>query len=154
MQSEWGRRDPTPAQLSPATEGPMAAKDIDGAKAAAAVAAEQAETTWRRIDAALSPIIGPLGMAALFKRSLFLARTAHPDLGWPKAPMPDTDAYADLRDALTRQDAVTASRVQAILLRTFHDLLSSLIGASLTERLLRSAAAFLPSGDAAQEPPP
>jgi len=92
-------------------------------------------------------------MAALFKRSLFLARNSQPALGWLKAPEPDTDAYAELAHALAQQGAVAASHAQATLLRTFHDLLSSLIGASLTERLLRSAAAFPSSGNAAQEPP-
>jgi hypothetical protein len=71
-----------------------------------------------------------------------------------QADEPDADAYANLRDALARHSASTAGQAQAALLQTFHDLLSSLIGASLTERLLRSAAAFPPSGDAAQDSTP
>jgi hypothetical protein len=41
--------------------------------------------------------------------------------------------------------------VNAALLQNFHELLVSLIGASLTERLLRPVWDIPPSGDAVQE---
>jgi hypothetical protein len=141
MQSEEGDVEPTPAQHAAPAAG-------------ATPVADASEATWRRIDAALSPIIGPLGMAALFKRSLHLARARHAALLPVQPGEPGVDAFASLRGALAGQTGPTASEAQAALLQTFHDLLSGLIGASLTERLLRSAAAFPSSGDAAQDSTP
>lgn len=50
----------------------LAAEGADAARIA-----DEAVSTWRGVDAALSPIIGQRGVAALFKRSLFLIRPAH-----------------------------------------------------------------------------
>jgi hypothetical protein len=117
-----------------------------------AQAADLAIATWHKIDDALSPIIGRAGMAALFKRSLYLARADQPVL----TALVDVEIapgdFASLRETLTQQsspDAATA--VQAALLKTFLDLLTSLIGAELTERLLRPVRDTPSSGEAVQD---
>ncbi|TXH34301.1 MAG: hypothetical protein E6Q92_13075 [Burkholderiaceae bacterium] len=40
--------------------------------------ADAAVTAWRELDAALSPIIGQRGVAALYQRSLYLTRIDYP----------------------------------------------------------------------------
>lgn len=104
----------------------------------AAGTGEVAITTWRRIEDALWPIIGHAGMAALFKRSLYLARGAHPCLATLLDANGAPSDFARLGATLAQQSNAQAAAAQASLLRTFIDLLASLIGRSLTERLLGS----------------
>ena len=119
----------------------------------AAHTADDAVVTWRKIDDALWPILGHAGMAALFKRSLYLARADHPAL----TAMVDVEIapgdFALLRETLAQQSSAdAAAAVQAGLLKIFLDLLTSLIGAALTERLLRSVWDHNPSsGEAVQD---
>jgi hypothetical protein len=86
----------------------------------------------------LRPIIGQGGVLALLQRSAHVAAVHHP---WLRADLgadglAGVDA-ADIAAVLARQDAAQALACGSRLLDTFHDLLTSLIGASLTERLLR-----------------
>lgn len=118
----------------------------------AAQMAGLAVATWRKIDDALWPIIGHAGMAALFKRSLYLARVNQPAL----MAMLDVEIapgdFALLREVLAQQSSAhAAAAVQAGLLKTFLDLLTSLIGAALTERLLRPVRDNPSSGEAVQD---
>jgi hypothetical protein len=53
--------------------------------------------------------------------------------------------------ALAQQSAADAALAGARLLRNFHDLLVTLIGPSLTERLLRSVWVNFMSGPSAQD---
>ena len=84
----------------------------------------------------LAPIIGARGVAALGQRSLQLARVVHP---WLVADQPggphalDTSMLVSLLAQRSRADAAAAG---STFLHTFRELLSRLIGASLTERLL------------------
>ena len=95
--------------------------------------AEAAATHWNAIAAALTLVIGVQGFSALFRRSLHLAKARFPaldsvtDLGPP---------FSSLRDELMGLSALDASEVQLGLLQTFQELLTRLIGAQLTGRLL------------------
>ena len=111
--------------------------------------AQLAVSTWRGIDSALSPIIGHGGVYALFKRSVHLARSNIADWDYEAASEPDD--FDALLASLSRQPSSMAAAASDALMRTFYDLLSQLIGPSLTERLLRSVLAKLSSGPAAQE---
>ncbi len=115
--------------------------------------ADGAMQTWHRIHAALSPVIGPRGVQALYRRTLHLTRGSFPWIGAGLEASEPGD-YADLRDALARQASDVASAAHGALLQHFVDLLTSLIGGALTERLLRSVWDPLPSGDAAQDTTP
>ncbi|MDP3874006.1 MAG: hypothetical protein Q8Q80_15215 [Methyloversatilis sp.] len=92
-------------------------------------------------------------MTALLKRSLYLTRDTHPWL----APVCDAaagqDVLVSLRSALLLQAEAEAEAEAAhgALLGNFRDLLSTLIGASLTERLLRPVLDNTSSGSAAQD---
>lgn len=88
--------------------------------------------------AALTPIVGPRGVAALYKRSLFLTSHEHPVLlGLHLSVQHDTDLSA-LTATLMPLSETEAAQVGAALLSSFYELLACLIGPSLTERVLRS----------------
>jgi hypothetical protein len=105
----------------------------------AALVAEAVAAVWHDVETALQPIIGQRGLAALYARSLHLAAARHAWL------LPDRHAIApdidleNLKTVLAQQGASSAVDAGNNFLQTFHGLLTTLIGASLTERLLRSA---------------
>ena len=94
---------------------------------------------WHEIDSALHPMIGRRGVAAVYYRSLTLAVAAHPWLaqGHPGAQAIAIDPTA-LKAALATQAATEALAGGGALFQSFHALMTSLVGASLTDRLLRS----------------
>lgn len=120
--------------------------------ASAEQVAHAAVAIWRDIDAALAPIIGQPGVAALLRRSQYLVRGQYAWLGSFEDDAPALPAFDALRCALAAQSAEESRLGNAALLQVFHDLLISLIGTSLCERLLRSVCASTPSGTAAQDP--
>jgi hypothetical protein len=106
---------------------------------------------WQGINAALTPVIGPLGLAALYRRSFHLTALAHPWLaGGVEGANADKDPTALKSLIVQRSDADAAAAATAFL-QKFHEVLVSLIGASLTERLLRSVWAHTSSGQPAQD---
>ncbi len=103
------------------------------------------------IEAALTPIIGQRGVAALFKRSQHLAAQTYP---WLSVPAESAPAAADvdaLKLSLARRTSVDAAAAGLLVLKTFNDLLVNLIGASLTGRLLRPVWASFLSGKSARD---
>lgn len=125
-------------------------------KAAAGADAPQialeAVAVWARMDAALSPVIGKRGVAALYKRSLHLTCPAFPWLTVAYEGALEPGDFASLRLALEQQAAGDAAVAHDAALQAFHDLLVNLIGASLTERLLQAAWTSPSGGHAAQAP--
>jgi hypothetical protein len=113
--------------------------------------ADSVVAVWRELDAALSPIIGGRGVAALFKRSLLLTAPEHTSLvadHWDVQAQGDFDA---LRASLKQQSVANAIATHGALLQQFIDLLTTLIGKSLTERLLQSVLDNPPRHGAVQE---
>ncbi|RNF83338.1 hypothetical protein EER27_12665 [Lysobacter psychrotolerans] len=110
--------------------------------------------TWQEVDAVLSPVIGQRGVAMLYKRSLFLIGSAHPWLaGMHQGVQPTVDLEA-LKSAFAQQSSANAATAGGDFLQTFYELLTSLVGPSLTERLLRPVWAHFPSGPPAQDTSP
>jgi hypothetical protein len=141
-ESERGLRWPEPlGQRLPA--------DADAGQVADAVA-----SIWRDIDQALHPIVGHRGVLALYNRSLALASVHHP---WLAAghlgALAAIDASA-LRAALVQQPPAEAAAGGSALLQRFRELLSSLIGASLTDRLLRPVWAPTPGASPLEDASP
>jgi hypothetical protein len=123
--------------------------DADAAQIAGTVLA-----VWEEIDDALTPIVGPLGVVALYRRSVHLAAARHPWLaGRDEGLLTDTDP-AVLKSVLAQRSSAEAAAGGNAFLHTFHDLLASLIGPSLTARLLRSVWDNPSSGAAAQDTSP
>jgi hypothetical protein len=104
--------------------------------AATAVTISQATTRQgRELTARLAPILGPKGVEALFQRSLHLTRPAFPWL--PSGAAKDqADPLSGLGPALEARAGDAALEASLALMLNFADLLTSLIGASLTARLL------------------
>jgi hypothetical protein len=106
---------------------------------------------WAEIEQALHPILGQRGVAALYNRSLGLTAAAHP---WLRISAQGVLAAIDpvaLRAALAAQPAAEAVAGGHALFLSFHTLLASLIGRSLTERLLRPVWAHSTGASPAQD---
>jgi len=116
-----------------------------------ATIAAAAVSIWHEVDVALAQIIGKPGVAALYKRSLYLTLADHPCLVTAYEGSLRPGEFAGLEVALAQQTRVEASAAIIALLNTFHDLLTHLIGGSLFERLLRSVWDKPSSGDAAKD---
>ncbi|MGJ7542988.1 hypothetical protein [Variovorax sp. LT1R16] len=99
-----------------------------------------AETTvgaLRLLYAELGSLIGSRAAGALYVRSLHLTRPGFP---WLSQAVEASDAlFSTLYSDLCAREANEARQAGAGLLRTFADLLATLIGEPLTHRLLRSA---------------
>lgn len=134
----------SPRGAAPPSRG--AVEPVDAAQAADAMVA-----TCQKIDAALIPIIGHRGVAALYGRSLHLVAATHPWLAAAHAGVEAPMDLAVLKSVLARQSGAGAAAGGRALVRTFLDLLATLIGRSLTERLLLSVWEDLLSGPAAQD---
>jgi hypothetical protein len=100
--------------------------------------AEVAASSWREIYAVLSPVIGPGGVTALYQRSLYVTRAAHPCLAAVRDDTLRPGEFAALQLVLSQQSGAQVAAANGALLQTFCDLLGNLIGVPLTERLLRS----------------
>ena len=92
---------------------------------------------WVMIENALGPVVGRRGVVALYKRSLDLGSTAHPWLEDLRQTLPATIDLAALEAGVVGQSDPEAIAAGRRLLRAFCDLMVSLVGLSLAERLLR-----------------
>lgn len=113
--------------------------------------AEMAVAIWKDISIALSPIIGQPGVVALFKRSIHLTHSAHPFLAAVLEDKTEPDEFIAMQGVLAQQASATAVAANVALLLSFQDLLTSLIGLSLTERLLLPVWEKPSSGPAVQD---
>ena len=140
--------DPSGGRL-PAPLARRVGDDATAAEIAAAVVA-----IWQEIDAALTPILGRGGVAALYRRALYLTGPAHPWLALRREDQSTGADLAALQAALSQQSSAVAAAGGNDFLQTFHKLLASLVGPSLTERLLRSVWEKPSSGSPAQDTSP
>lgn len=99
--------------------------------------ADSVITRWRQIDLALTPIIGRRGILAIYKKALNLTQV---DFPWLPVLSEDDNSFdfASLQAALVRQTSAAVMAANLALHRSFNKLLVSLIGESLSERLLQS----------------
>jgi hypothetical protein len=123
------------------------AEDADSHQIAAAI-----QALWTDIEAALQPIVGRRGVAALFKRTLHLAAARH---SWLAPLMPGSDDAIDLSALaalFAAQAPAQASEAGSALFEIFRELLATLIGAPLSERLLQTVWSNSSSAAPAQDP--
>ena len=140
---------PLKSQESRPWPAPLADRVSDGADAEQV--AEAIVAIWLDIEQALHPIIGHRGVAALYHRSLHLTAVAYPWLAIDQPAVPAAIDPSGLRLALVQQTAAEAGAGGSALFLTFHELLASLVGASLTDRLLRSVWTHSSPGAPAQD---
>jgi len=115
-------------------------KAEDGADARQIAAA--VTTAMGAIETSLKPIIGKGGVVAMYRRSLLLVGSSHSWLTGSDSTRNAIDLAA-LRSLLAQRGASDAASAGGALLQTFCDLLASLVGNSLSERLLRNVWADL-----------
>lgn len=109
-----------------------AGPDADTARIAEAIVA-----ILQDISAALTPIIGQQGVIALYRRSLHLCASTHPRLACTYDNLQTPMDLIELKTVLVEQDETDAQFFGEMLLTTLYELLTTLIGPSLTARLLR-----------------
>ncbi|WP_342215377.1 hypothetical protein [Pseudomonas sp. TH39(2020)] len=109
-----------------------------GPNADIATVAQAIASILQDMDAALTPIIGQQGVVALYRRSLHLCASRHPRLAgtYDSVQAASLDLTA-LKSVLVAQSETDALFFGDVLLTTFYELLTTLIGPSLTARLLR-----------------
>lgn len=110
----------------------------NGSNTGAANTAASVVLLCEEIGQVLVPIVGQRGVAGLYKRSLFLTSHDHPALAGLHQDVQTAMDLSQLRATLTSLSEADALAVGTALLVSFHELLGSLVGTSLTERLLRS----------------
>ena len=121
-----------------------------GNSASAAQITDAIVSIWQEVDMALRPIIGQRGVAALYKRSLYLTASTHPWVGGVHETSQAAIDPGPLKSALAQQSSDDARAGGGALLMNFHELLSTLVGPSLTERLLRDVWTNTSNGAPAQ----
>lgn len=90
------------------------------------------------ISSALVPIVGPKGTAALYRRSLHLSASLHPFLTDRFESLTDGMNLVALKSLLIQQKPSDVLLFGEEFLKAFHELLATLIGPSLSTRLLRN----------------
>jgi len=108
-----------------------------GTNADIATIAQAIVSTLQGMDAALTPIIGQQGGAALYRRSLQLCTSRDPRLAGTYDRAQAAFDLTALKHILLEQDEADALFFGEVMLTTFYELLTTLIGPSLTARLLR-----------------
>lgn len=109
-----------------------------GKNASATQIADAATATWRDIYTALSPIIGQRGVVVLTKRCLHLQQLNYPSLKVIRDSKILPGEFPALHAVLIKETSTNAILINNALLNTFYELLSNLIGMSLTLQLLHS----------------
>ncbi|WP_236710287.1 hypothetical protein [Pseudomonas sp. RIT-PI-q] len=94
-------------------------------------------STLQDMDTGLTPIIGHQGVAALYRRSLHLCASTHPRLAGTYDSVQAAMDLTALKSVLIEQSKADALFFGEVLLTTYYELLTTLIGPSLTARLLR-----------------
>jgi hypothetical protein len=107
-----------------------------GAVAAAALG------VWLRMAARLTPVIGAQGVDVLFRRALLVTGRAHDCLATVDNDADTVALQESLRLCLSSRETAVAVEAGGALLICFTELLASLIGEALTERLLEPVWAF------------
>ena len=110
---------------------------------------------WHDIATELTPIIGARGVAALFGRTVYLISREHRWIGeTPQAQPSEIMDLQSLHHNARRQSRDVGLRGSVALFDQFQELLISMIGAALSERLLRKVLDSTSSGHSAQDTTP
>jgi hypothetical protein len=108
---------------------------------------------WRRIAQHLCPLIGESGFCALFGRAVHVIGPEHAWLAPQQPCRAPEQLFTSLEERMALVDGARAAAANAALLRTFAQLLATLIGERLTQRLLDSATATVDSAQGQQQHP-
>jgi hypothetical protein len=115
-----------------------------GAVPDASVVAEATLSTWQEVTARLAPVIGARGVDVLLGRALHLTSSAFPWLAFVWDHGNRATRLALLKSRLAGRETAAAAAASHALFATFTELLTALIGASLTDSLLGPVSASPP----------
>lgn len=107
--------------------------------------------SWKEIDRILRSIVGKVGVEALYHRSIVITAQAYP---WLAAASTNARSALDtnlLHNVLSKESTSHIASANDTLLLQFYCILTTLIGASLTDRFLRPALDPLLNGTAIKE---
>jgi hypothetical protein len=107
-----------------------------GGESDANALAEATVATWSQISARLARLIGARGVDTLLSRTVYLTSVYFPWLAMARDGERGAAPLDGVRERLARQDAPVAAAASCEFLLTFTVLLATLIGDSLTDRLL------------------
>lgn len=102
----------------------------------ASAVAEATASTWRQVADLLTPVIGARGVDVIFRRALSLTSKAFPWLKFSEEHGDSAELLVSLKVQLASRDTATAAEAGCTLMVTFIELLTTLIGESLTERMV------------------
>jgi hypothetical protein len=100
---------------------------------------DRALVLWQRLSVELTPIIGDGGFDSLYARSLNLASAGFPWIVTKGIAQTKQSSFVDFMQMLKSREPDEAAQALVTLLTVFTDVLATLIGTSLTTRILRSA---------------
>ncbi len=98
--------------------------------------AQATAAVWRSVTAQLAPVIGARGLDVLFGRAFHKTSMAFPWLAVGEGRGAAGSALPRLAERLAGQAPAIAAEASFMLLLTFTELLATLIGETLTTRLL------------------
>lgn len=101
--------------------------------------ADDAVKLWDLLATQLVLTIGERGFSSIYARSVFICHASYPWLKGSALSPYGKHRFAELKNSLQGQRPEDAGAANRLLLITFTDILASLIGELLTERILRSA---------------
>ena len=107
--------------------------------------------TWQFMAAQLEPVIGVRGVNVLLERALHLTSKDFPEIAQTRPSDAIEDRLNQWQARFSQCDAKEAAEASCALLVTFTELLASLIGGPLTERLLASVWLDTPPPPAEQD---
>ena len=107
-----------------------------GSSPDASAIAEATLGTWQEVAARLEPLIGTGGVDILFGRSLNLTSRSFPCLALASDYGDSVTSLASFRATVENMDVAVAIEASNALLVIFTEMLATMVGESLTERLL------------------
>ncbi len=105
----------------------------------AEMTAHAAIRLWEQMATQIIAIVGEDGFDSLFARGVSLAQARFPWLSAGSASRPADHRFANLKACFEGTTPELAGEANRLLLIIFTDILASLIGEPLTERILNSA---------------
>ena len=101
--------------------------------------ADAAIVLWEQLATQIISIVGEDGFNAVYLRSMFLSRSTFP--GLPAIPLPPQKGhrFAELKISFEGQSPAQVREANSLLLITLTDILASLIGEQLINRILHLA---------------
>lgn len=100
---------------------------------------ENALGLWERLAAQIISIVGEDGFNSLYARSVFISQATFPWLAAGSVTAHNGQRFDELKMSFKGRAPAQASAASSLLLITFTDILSSLIGEQLAARILHSA---------------